>query len=383
MRIVIDKNLPFGAEAFSTVGDVLQVQTNAMSADAVHDADALIIRSETKVTPDLLKGSAIKFVGTATIGTDHIDIAWLKTQGIGFANAPGCNANSVVEYIAAALFSLGAKKGFSLRGKTLGIVGAGTIGSKVETMAQALGMKVLLNDPPLKRMSGDSRYLPLGDLMGADIITLHVPLNKSGSDPTYHLFDAARLSSMKKGTLLMNAARGAVVETSALISALRSGHLGGAVLDVWEGEPNISDNLNTLVTLGTPHIAGYSLDGKVKAVHIVYDAMCRFFNVDPIWQIPAARMPAPEIRTIALTETNVSAESLLGNAVKQCYDIERDDHALRSVMSHAAQERPSLFMRLRTGYRVRREFSATEVTTADPALGRLFSMLGFSSATKV
>ncbi|HTY58756.1 MAG TPA: 4-phosphoerythronate dehydrogenase, partial [Bacteroidota bacterium] len=273
MNIAVDRNIPLAGSAFAGLGNVTLLETTAVTPANVRDAGALVIRSETRVGPGLLEGSAVRFVGSATIGTDHIDIPYLASKGIAFANAPGSNANSVKEYVLAALLTLARRGGFGLRGKTLGIVGVGNVGSRVSGMARSLGMTVFENDPPRARKEGGGAFLPLDALMEADIVTLHVPLTRTGSDPTYHLFDAGRIGRMKPGSILLNTSRGAVVETAPLSRALRDGHIAAAVIDVWEGEPLIDTGLLGLAALGTPHIAGYSIDGKVKAAGMVRAAL--------------------------------------------------------------------------------------------------------------
>ncbi len=379
MHIVIDKNIPFGKSVFSTLGDVTALETVDIQAPAVREADLLIIRSETKVNAALLEGSRVRFVGTATIGTDHVDTDYLSSRGIGFASAPGCNANSVAEYITAALLTLSCRLGFHLAGKTLGIVGIGNIGSKVVKVGEALGMSVLQNDPPLARQTGESRFLPLDALMDADIITLHVPLSKTGPEPTYHFFDTARIGAMKEGSILINASRGAVVETKAIRNALVEKHLAATVLDVWEKEPAINTELLTLVTLGTAHVAGYSLDGKVNAVRMIYQAVCKFLGVQPMWS-GWNTLPSPAVPEMSIMVRQGEKEEALRKAVSQCYDIEMDDRLLREMLAQPEERRVQYFMRLRTGYRMRREFFATtvDVPTSQHEIARTLKALGFT-----
>jgi len=222
----------------------------------------LLVRSETKVDESLLRGNGVKFVGTATIGTDHVDVDYLGREGIAFASAPGCNSNAVVQYVFSALFTLAQRNGFKLKGKTLGVVGVGNIGSKIVRVGQKLGMNVLQNDPPRERISHDPEFRSLNELMISDFITIHVPYTKSGSDPTHHLFNGERLTAMRPGSLIVNTSRGAVVDNAALKAALTAGRPGAAVLDVWEGEPDIDIELLAKCAIGTQHIAGYSIDGR-------------------------------------------------------------------------------------------------------------------------
>jgi erythronate-4-phosphate dehydrogenase len=377
MRIAVDRNIPLAGSAFGPLGEVTLLETTAVTSGSVRDAGALVIRSETKVGPGLLEGSGVRFVGSATIGTDHIDLPYLASKGITFASAPGSNANSVKEYVLAALLALARRGGFSLRGRTLGVVGAGNVGGRVASMARALGMTVLENDPPREREAGGGGYLPIDDLMGADIITLHVPLARTGSDPTFHLFDARRLRAMKRGSILINTSRGAVVETGALESALLERHIAAAVLDVWEGEPDIDAALLRRVSLGTSHIAGYSIDGKVNAAGMIRASLCRFLNNASAWD-PSREIPSPPVPSVALPGRGTT-EEILEMAVKACYDIECDDRLLRGLFEVPREERGRCFMSLRTGYRVRREFAAINVVSgpADPSLRRSLNGVGF------
>jgi erythronate-4-phosphate dehydrogenase len=353
-KIVVNKHTPSVVEAFTHLGKVIALETLAVTREAVRDADILVVRSETKVNEQLLEGSSVKFVGTVTIGTDHVDERYLASKGITFVSAPGSNSNSVKEYIASALCVWSRRTGAPLAGKTIGVVGVGNVGSKVASAARTLGLNVVLNDPPLRRKTGDEKYRPLDELMDADFITIHVPLTKSGDDATFHLFNEARIGKMKRGAVLINTSRGPVVETNALVDALSSHHLSASILDVWEGEPVLNTELLSRVLIGTPHIAGYSLDGKLNACRMVYEAACRFLGVQPAWNIDtsmtseSARIAVPS----GMSETN----EIVRSAVKQAYDIELDDTLLKKTSSLDLNEHGRYFMKLRAEYRIRREF---------------------------
>lgn len=379
MRVVVDKNNPLVAEAFQQFGEIRALTTKEITADSIRDADMVIVRSETKVTKELLRGSSVRFVGTATIGTDHVDVEYLRTNGIGFASAPGSNANSVAEYIVAALLTLAQRKGFVLQAKTIGVVGVGNVGSKVVRNAKALGMTVLQNDPPLSRATGNSHFVPLDDLMDADFITLHVPLTMTGMDPTYHLFDAKRIGTTKKGAILINTARGSVVDGTALGDALDRRHLGGSVLDVWEGEPAIDVELLKKIDIATSHIAGYSFDGKLAAVKMMYSAACKFFDQAPKWT-PEKSLPKPRVERIVVLETEDSREETLRKIINQCYDIECDDRSLRGISTVPGDGVRPYFARLRAEYGVRREFYNTtiELPAALASMDVVLKSLGFS-----
>jgi erythronate-4-phosphate dehydrogenase len=378
VHIVVNKHTPFVVQAFEKIGKVTALSTHEITKEAVRDADILIVRSETKVNRDLLEGSRVKFVGTVTIGTDHVDEEYLKKNGITFVSAPGSNSNSVSEYITAALLELAHSNGFMLHEKTIGIIGIGNVGSKVWRKAEALGMRVLLNDPPLERQGSGYPLHSLDEMMDADIVTLHVPLTRTGPDATYHLFDEKRIRKMKHGAILFNTSRGAVVETEGLKRTLRDKHLAAAVLDVWEGEPNISASLLELVTLGSPHIAGYSLDGKVNALRTNYEAVCRFLS-PPIDGDINALVPDPALPEIKMDTMKLSMEQALREIVKESYDIRLDDRLLRQLVSFPEIERGKYFQKLRAEYRMRREFFNSTVSLPNNAkeISAVLRLLGF------
>jgi len=378
MKIIVDENMPYGREAFSTLGEVVTMPGRAMDAAAVADADILAIRSITKVNAALLEGSKVRFVGTATIGEDHVDKAYLAEKGVGFSSAPGCNANSVGQYITEALLELAAAYDFRLHGTKLGIVRVGNVGSRVLNKASAMGMKCVLNDPPLQRQTGDEKYRPIDEIFDCDIITLHVPLTKEGPDATYRLVDEIFLRRMKPGSILINSARGAVVDGTALEEALSGGHLKAAVLDVWEDEPNVDLELFEKVFIGTPHIAGYSFDGKVNGTRQIYEAACAFLSLEPTWD-PSPLLPAPECPEVRVNGATENAEATLREAVRSVYDIWNDDKAMRGLFDVAEADRGALFDKLRKNYPRRREFFNTRavITPRNPELELIFSGVGF------
>ena len=361
MKILVDENIPFGREAFGRLGDVVAMHGRKMDAAAVRDADLLIIRSITKVGRDLLDGSRVRFVGTCTIGTDHVDEAYLRERGIAFASAPGCNANSVAEYVVCALLVLARRGGCRLEGKTIGVVGIGNVGGRVVAKCEALGMKVLQNDPPLARLFPcEKRFLPLEALMESDFISLHVPLTKTGADKTWHMADAAFLERMKLGAVLFNTCRGAVLDSAAIPP--RDFRLPQSlVLDVWEGEPAIDAAILDRAALGTPHIAGYSYDGKVNGTTMVYQAACKAVGAAPDWDARPLLPPSPHAR-LTLDATGRDDEDVLREAALAVYDIEADDRRLRAIAGLPAGERGAYFDRLRKEYPQRREFQNSTIT---------------------
>ncbi len=354
MRIVADQNIPYVQEAFGALGTIEIVPSRRIDAALVKNADMLLVRSVTRVGAELLEASTVRFVGTATIGTDHVDEGYLRDRGIAFASAPGSNANSVAEYVTAALLLLSRRGRFGLAGKTIGVVGIGNVGRRVVRMAEAMGMSVLQNDPPLARQTGDPRFLPIEALFATDVLTLHVPLTREGQDATWHMVDEAFLSRLRPGAILINTSRGAVVESGALHRALQTERLDAAVVDTWENEPRIDTSLLGDVAIGTPHIAGYSLDGKVNATAMLYEAACRCLSVRPTWEV-ASVLPPPQPRRVEARFGDAD-EGAPHEIVRQVYDIERDDRALREVLRMPESQRGEYFDRLRATYPARREF---------------------------
>lgn len=377
MRIVADTKMEFAREPFSRLGDVRWLPTPEITRSAVADADAILVRSETGVNRELLDGTRVRFVGTATIGTDHVDLPYLTAHGIAFASAPGSNANSVGEYLVAALLELGRRRGIELAGMTIGIVGAGNVGSRVARYARALGMRVLLNDPPLARETGSPEFLPLDRLMGADVISLHVPLTTAGADPTHHLFDAARIGGIKPRGIIVNTSRGGVVESKALRGALREERCS-AVLDVWEGEPAIDAELLARAEIGTAHIAGFSLDGKINAARMLFTALASWSRGTGEWSTPSA-IPPPRVPRIEIATSGEPDQEIARRAVAQAYSITEDDALLRSTFTPGGGEPAPRFRSLRAQYGTRREFHAHAVvlSPARRSAALLLSNLGF------
>ena len=379
MKTVCVRNMPFVEAAFGTLGETQLLEGRRITANDVRDADLLAIRSTTKVDADLLEGSKVRFVGTATIGTDHLDIDYLERSGTHWCFSPGCNANSVSEYLVAALLYLAHQNGFKLRGKTLGIIGVGNVGKRVVEKANALGLRVLQNDPPRQRAEADSNtFVDIDTLLaGSDIVTTHVPITREGEDATYHMADEAFFQRMRPGAIFVNAARGPVVQTDALLAALNSGHIAHTVLDTWEGEPDFRPELLNAVDIGTPHIAGHSFEGKVMGTVMVYQEACRILGVPPTWT-PDDLLPPPIVPEITVDTTGLSEEAVLWKIVHQVYDIMADDARLRAHTT----DRNVHFDGLRKNYPIRREFRFTTVTlrNATQQLRDTCSKLGFCVA---
>jgi erythronate-4-phosphate dehydrogenase len=378
MFSVVDNKNPNVAQLFGQFGEVTTLPTAAITAEAVKNADIVVVRSETRINSALLEGSKIKFVGTATIGIDHVDMEYLAKNNIGFASAPGSNSNSVAEYIVSTLLVLSKRYDLLPHEMTLGVVGVGNVGSKVAKYAKTMGIQVLLNDPPLARQTGDAKYIPLDDLMHADIITLHVPLTRTGPDATYHLFDTARIGKMKTGSILINTSRGSVVDGKALLNALCNKHLRTAALDVWEHEPDIDRDLLANVALGTAHIAGYSVDGKINAVEMIHQAACKFFSQESKTNLAVLR-ESIQSQKIIVPNANTNDLEVLSAVVHQIYDIRQDDQRLRKLLDGTISNVGTFFRKLRSTYPERWEFHhhIVELPPAKAHLSSVLQTLGF------
>jgi len=362
VKIIADKNIPFVAECFSCIGEVEVVAGREMSASLVREADVLLVRSVTPVDSELLAGSKVRFVATATIGFDHVDTEYLAKSDIGFASAPGSNANSAAEYVIAALLNVAQKKNCDLQGKSMGIIGAGNVGSRVAKKAAALGMKIYLNDPPLQRQTGETKYLPIEELYDCDFVTLHTPLTFEGIDKTYHLADERFFKSLRVGCVFLNTSRGGVVDSGALKAAIRAGKFGAVVLDVWEYEPNIDAELLEMVDIGTPHIAGYSLDGKVAGTIMVYEAACKYFGLEAKHSVDDF-LPEPNVSQLKIELGAGTEQDVVRQMVEKIYDISRDDSNLRQILSKP-EKGVEFFDSLRKTYPIRREFQNTKIILA-------------------
>jgi erythronate-4-phosphate dehydrogenase len=380
MKIIADENIPFVKECFSSIGDVQTFSGRKITPETVADADCLLVRSITPVNEKLLAKSNVKFVATATIGFEHVDIDCLAKRGIGFASAPGSNANSVADYLVAALLSVAKKHKITLAGKSIGVVGVGNVGGKVAKKCTALGMIVKLNDPPLARQTGESKYRPLNELFDCDFITLHTPLTREGQDKTYHLADENFFKSLKAGCVFINTCRGGVHDTATLKDAIKSKKLSAVILDVWENEPNIDCELLRMVDISTPHIAGYSLDGKIAGLIMIYSAACKYFNIEPKHTI-ADFLPPPKVPQIIIDQITTDEQSLLHEIVQQVYAINRDDFNTRELAMVEPGKRAKFFDDLRKNYPVRREFQNTTVILKQRSLhlADVFNSIGFKT----
>lgn len=376
MKIIADDKIPFLRGVLEPFAEVVYMPGSKISRSDLTDTDGLLIRTRTKCNEALLHGTSVKFIGTATIGYDHIDTDYCDARNIKWINAPGCNSSSVQQYITAALLKLSVDEGFKLKNKTLGIVGVGNVGSKVEKIAGILGMKVLLNDPPRERKEGSDKFVSFDTILReSDIITLHVPLNRSGDDRTYHLISGEVFRSMGKKAWLINSSRGEVVDTESIKAALKNGLLAGAILDVWENEPDIDSELLSAAHISTPHIAGYSTDGKAKGTSMVVNSLCSFFKL-PLTDWYPGNIPHPGNKVIEIDCSGKSDEEIIGEAVKVTYDIASDDTKLR--------QSPDTFEKQRGDYGIRREFQSYRIVTGNCSreLNEKLIRLGFSLASE-
>ncbi len=379
MKTICAESVLYGEEAMATLGGVEVWPDRAIGPDTVRDADALVVRSKTRVDGRLVAGSRLRFAGTATAGFDHIDDRALAAQGVSWMAAAGCNAVSVAEYVLAALLELSRRHGFRLAGLRLGLVGVGQVGRRLARRAEALGMTVLVNDPPRALAEPDVPFLPLEAMLPqADVVSLHTPLTTDGPFPTAGLAGADFFRLVKPGSIFINAARGEVLCEDALLQAMESGHVRHAVLDVWDHEPYCNPLLLERVDLATPHIAGYSFDGKLRGTEMVYAAACRHFAAAKAWDASALR-PASPLPSFEVAGRDADPERVLGAIVPRIYDLTADDRRLREGLRMNREEQGALFDRLRKEYPVRREWAGTTLTlepsrTADAARYRA---LGF------
>lgn len=381
MKIIADRQIPFVEPAFSTLGEVVLCEGRKITPEIVADADILLVRSVTPVSAGLLEGSPVRFVASATSGIDHVDLEYLKTAEISFAAAQGSNAQAVVEYVLSSLLVLAGQQGFDLQSKTAGIIGCGQVGSRLRSSLTTLGIECLVNDPPLKHSSGGPGYCDLSAIMTADIISLHAPLTDSGLYPTRSLVNETFLAGMKADAILINTSRGGVVNEGALKAHIRRHPGFSVVMDVWEYEPQIDLELLSLVDIGTPHIAGYSTDAKLRATEMIYAAACDFLGRQHAWQ-PGSEVLDRARQHIRL-DTEMSDAEAVQLAIPSHYDVRSDAAALRRALEIDRQKTGYYFDELRKNYPVRREFPATtlELSSANPARARLFEELGFNVDT--
>ncbi|BBD45433.1 MAG TPA: 4-phosphoerythronate dehydrogenase PdxB [Petrimonas sp.] len=375
MKILADAHIPYLRGVVEQFGEVKYLPGNQFTKEAISDKDALIVRTVTHFGKDILEGSGVKLICSATIGFDHIDTRYCDAAGIAWRTAPGCNATSVEQYVTASLLYLADKYGFSLKEKSIGIIGVGNVGSKVETACRKLGMRVLLNDPPREerevgQKSGGMEKSVFVDLetvkKEADIITLHTPLTKSGKHKTYHLVDEYFFDTLDKKPFIINSCRGSVVDNPAMKKALKTEKITGTVIDCWENEPDIDRELLQMADIATPHIAGYSADGKWTATKMSLENLNEFFELD-VYPIKLMQLPQPNNPVIDLREVELDYQ--LAYAVWQTYN------PMMETMNLKAD--PDKFYWFRSNYPLRREYGAYKVKNADSRVVPILKQLGF------
>jgi len=375
MKIVIDDKIPYIQGAFEGVAEVVYLAGAKTTQEVVKDADAIVTRTRTICNEKLLAGSSVKFIATATIGYDHIDTDYCDTAGIKWTNAPGCNSKSVEQYIASTLMVLAERKNLQLKDLTIGVVGVGNVGSKVARISELFGMKVLKNDPPRERSEGPAEFVSLKQVMDeADIITLHVPLETKGEDATFHLGNAEFFSGLKKKPVVINSCRGEVVDTLAVKNALKKGQIAAFVCDCWENEPDLDLELLAMTEIATPHIAGYSKDGKATGTKMSVHAISKFFGLGlENWHPSGVELPEQPV--FELDGSELSEQEIVSKAILHTYDIRNDDADFRKD--------PSKFEQLRGDYPTRREFPA--FTTVPKNIGKetleVLQKIGFKVQT--
>jgi len=372
MKFLADKAIPYVEELFSHLGEVKLLPASAISRDHLLDTDGLITRTTTKINSELLEGTRVKFVGTATIGTDHIDIPYLQKNGIKFSSAPGCNATAVGEFVLNAILRYTHENNISLDNQVIGIIGAGNTGTALRNKAEKIGLSCLLCDPLLEKTDNNSAYLPLYELIRqSTILSFHVPLTKKGKYPTIKLVNDAFFKGINPEAILINTSRGEVIDEKSLLK--NRNRFQGLILDVWNNEPNISSRVLAVTDIATPHVAGYSVEGKIRGTEMIYHAACKLLQIQTHWK--------PDLISEIVTQKYIHldrSDDFLSSALKQVYDIKQDDQTVRNIFNpeHAG----SGFAELRNQYPFRNEFSAFLIKSNYPLnkhKKQILSELGF------
>ncbi len=378
MKIIADQQIPLAKQAFSGFGEVHLSDGREITHQLIKDADILLVRSVTHVDKNLLDGSKIRFVATATSGIEHIDTNSLKNSEIGFAYAPGSNARSVAEYLLSSLFVIADQKGYSLLEKTVGIIGCGEIGSRVLSFLESINVQCVVNDPPLKDKTDDPLYRDLEEVLKSDIITLHVPLTHDDVYPTLHMVDAGFLSQMEHNCLLINTSRGEVIDKSALKNLLKKNTDLSVVLDVWDNEPRIDTELLAHSAIATPHIAGYSFDGKICATEMLYKQVCQFFNRQDEWK-PLNVCSGAEFSELRVADEMDEYDAVQFSVLAN-YDVRSDSASLSRMLKINRDQQCQYFDELRKNYPIRREFPSIriDIHANRSALIQKLTQLGFT-----
>lgn len=374
MIIYADENMPYVRDFFADLGEVRLVNGRTLTSEQISDAEVLLVRSVTKVNPQLIaKSPKLKFVGTATIGTDHIDQSYLQQRGIGFSSAPGCNAQSVVEYVLSSIFVLAEKYQWDLQTKTVGVVGVGNIGRLLVKALQALSIRVLCCDPQRAATEADFPHIEFEQLLPQlDIVSFHVPLVKTGPEATVNLLNAQTLTLLKPDCAVINACRGEVTDNDALLSEALSGHKRALVLDVWANEPEPDLRLIPHTDIASAHIAGHSIEGKARGTEMLYQALCQQLGLAPRLSL-AQVLPQPQISELKINSNFGLLD--VQNLSRLLYDVRRDDALFRFYMMQ--DNKTQGFDWLRKSYPPRREYSSVRLTGQE--VPEFLTTLGFSS----
>ncbi|MGK0298664.1 MAG: erythronate-4-phosphate dehydrogenase [Gammaproteobacteria bacterium] len=378
MNIIADKSIPFIGHFFNSIGDLTLLDSKEISHSVLKNTDVLLVRTVTQVNQELLKGTSIQYVATATSGYDHIDIDYLNTKGIGFAHAPGCNARSVAEYVLSSLFVISELMNFELINKSVAIIGCGNVGSIVSSFIKKLGLDCQIYDPPRQENEDKVNFSTLEDIKKADIITIHVPLVRQGPYKTSNLINADFLSGLKSNVVLINTSRGGVIDEKSLCHFIDSNSDCSVVLDVWKNEPDINIELLNKVSIATPHIAGYSLDGKFNGTYEIYKKVCDYFKLE-INKSKLICLPEYENNHIQLGEYDSEIDAIK-MATLSSYDVRTDSAALSHLQNVDDHNKAGYFAELRNNYSTRREFFSMTVSLPERnnSLQRKMEILGFN-----
>ena len=372
-KIVADRNMPALEHTFASHGELLRLDGRSISHADVKDAEVLLVRSVTPVNAGLLQDTAVRFVGSATIGIDHLDTQWLEDNHIAWAHAPGCNADAAAQYTLAMMWLACERLQQEFRQQTVGIIGRGNVGSRLERLLRALDIPVVACDPPLQDQ-GERELVTMQEACASSIISLHVPLTYNGKYPTRNLFDPEQLNKLRPGTLLVNTCRGGVIEEAAMVQQLAAGKINVA-LDVWPDEPFIDQNLLDAVTVASPHIAGYSREGKLAGTEMIYEAWCRKCGLEDDGQADSL---CDDI--VLELSPQMSEDEVLRQLLNSSCPVARDDAALRALNSLPEDEKRVQFDSLRSGYPQRYEFKSHHVTGITDDVRSLLSKLGLKTS---
>jgi len=380
VRIFADENIPLLKAFFGDLGKVQTFNGRNVQAADLKDAEVLLVRSVTQVNRALLESSAVRFVGTATIGTDHVDLDYLKEAGIGFSSSPGCNAQAVVDYVLSVLSVLVDARDLPMNGLSVGIVGVGNVGHKLRLRLEEMGVSVLATDP-FKTEEAVGPLTSLDEVLKCDVVTLHTPLTQDGDHPTWHMIGAEQLQQMQPDACLINSCRGGVVDNDALLEHAVSQRDFDCVLDVWEHEPELDLNLMDCCLLATPHIAGYSLDGKMRGTEMIYQGLCDYFDIPIRRQLPQF-LPEPGIKRVNFSDQEPHHQALR-TAIRMAYEVRVDDGKMRTAMRKASDLRQA-FDRLRSNYPMRRDIPTLKVGVPSKCLElqQILKAAGFDVRTK-